>query len=143
MCSVRRAQVKQGERWTTTDRPDRVRLTEADARALVARGQAAITKAIEAMAELRAVLPPLWEGRAWTVLGYESWEAMCRAEFGLRLPRVERQQLAGELAEEGMTGRAIAFGLGVDPDTINRDLGYTSAGNPAPQPSPEIRHRRR
>jgi hypothetical protein len=120
----------------TDDRaPDRVRLSEADARALVQRGRAAITKAIEAMAELRAVLPVLWEGRAWTVLGYESWEAMCQAEFGVRLPRVERKQLAGELAAGGMGVRAIAFGLGVDPATISRDLQPESVANATPAPT--------
>lgn len=119
---------------------DRVPLTEADARALIQRGRAAILKAVEAMAELRAVLPPLWEGQAWTVLGYPSWEAMCQAEFGIRLPRVERKRLAEELADEGMGVRAIAFGLGVDPATISRDLSVANAtpdrsvANATPEP---------
>ena len=66
--------------------PEPIRLTEADARTLIQRGQNAILKATEAMAELREVLYPLWASEAWTVLGYDSWEQMCRAEFGISLP---------------------------------------------------------
>ena len=54
----------------------------------------------------------LWElivhayhGRAWTALGYESWDTYCVTEFGtsrLKVPREERTEIVTSLKESGL-----------------------------------------
>lgn len=77
-------------------------------------------------------------GRVWLSLGYESWDAYTSTEFGatrLKLPREERQESVASLRESGLSIRAIASGLGISDQTVQRDLSagvvnhYTS---PAP-----------
>lgn len=62
--------------------------------------------------------------RAWSHLGYKSWDAYCTAEFGetrLRLPREERQEVVASMRETGMSLRAISSATGVSPATAMRD----------------------
>ncbi|MGO9099047.1 MAG: hypothetical protein ACLP9Y_06250 [Mycobacterium sp.] len=64
-------------------------------------------------------------GRAWVPLGYESWDAYTDAEFEsvrLRLPREERQDVVCSLRESGLSIRAIASGVGISDQTVQRDL---------------------
>jgi hypothetical protein len=66
-----------------------------------------------------------YERRAWTALGYTSWDAYCDQEFGttrLRLPREERAQVVGSLREAGLSIRAIASATGADKNTVQSDL---------------------
>lgn len=63
--------------------------------------------------------------RAWSVLGYASWDDYCTREFGtsrLRLPREERQEVVSSLREIGMSTRAIAAATGMNQSTVVRDL---------------------
>lgn len=67
----------------------------------------------------------LYRERAWFVLGYQSWDALCDAEFGgtrIALPRQQRQDVVCDLREAGMSTRAIAAAVGVAQDTVRRDL---------------------
>jgi hypothetical protein len=67
----------------------------------------------------------LYQGRAWQVLGYQSWDALCDAEFGgtrIALPRQQRQEVVCDLRQAGMSTRAIASAVGVAQDTVRRDL---------------------
>lgn len=64
-----------------------------------------------------------YTSRAWHVLGYESWDAYCSAEFGtsrLRLPREERQEVVSSLREIGMSYPAIAVATGLGVGTVHR-----------------------
>ena len=67
----------------------------------------------------------LYRERAWSVLGYQSWDALCDAEFGgtrIALPRQQRQEVVCDLRESGMSTRAIASAVGVSAMQVSRDL---------------------
>jgi len=84
-------------------------------------------------------------GRAWSALGYSSWDDYCTQEFGtsrLRLPREERQEVVSSLREIGMSVRAIAAATGHSKNTINDDVRQVSqSGTPDLEPyrAPEPR----
>ncbi|MGA5869306.1 hypothetical protein [Streptomyces cinereoruber] len=64
-----------------------------------------------------------YTSRSWAVLGYDTWDAYCTAEFGetrLRLPREERQEVVASLRENGLSTRAIASATGLSQSTIAR-----------------------
>lgn len=70
--------------------------------------------------------------RAWSVLGYSTWDDYCTREFGasrLRLPREERSEVVGSLRDAGLSNRAIAAATGESEPTVRRALG---ASNGAP-----------
>jgi hypothetical protein len=70
-----------------------------------------------------------YTSRTWTVLGYDTWDAYCTAEFGetrLRLPREERQGVVSSLRESGLSVRAIASAAGVGIGTVHRELTTVS-----------------
>jgi len=63
-----------------------------------------------------------YTGRAWAVLGYDTWDAYCNAEFGqarLRLPREERQEVVASLRESGMSYPAISAATGMSVGTAH------------------------
>ncbi|WP_143876205.1 hypothetical protein [Nocardia fluminea] len=63
--------------------------------------------------------------RAWSVLGYDSWDDYCTREFGntrLRLPREERSEVVASMREIGMSTRAIAAATGLGKGTVQREL---------------------
>lgn len=66
-----------------------------------------------------------YESRAWSALGYLSWDDYCTREFGssrLRLPREERQEVVASLRESGLSLRAIESATGVSRKTVINDL---------------------
>lgn len=72
-----------------------------------------------------------YTSRTWAVLGYETWDAYCTAEFGetrLRLPREERQDVVASLRESGLSTRAIASATGLSKGTVGRDLATAPVG---------------
>lgn len=72
-----------------------------------------------------------YTSRAWSHLGYTSWDAYCTAEFGtsrLQLPREERQEVVASLRESGLSVRAIASATGVGYGTVQREVA--SSGDP-------------
>lgn len=77
---------------------------------------------------VRDVVPQIAQAylcRDWAALGYRSWEAYVRGEYGLdrlRLARSERQEAVGTLRVYGMSTRAIGTALGVDQGTVRNDL---------------------
>lgn len=76
-----------------------------------------------------------YERRAWTALGYTSWDAYCDQEFGttrLRLPRKERAEVLASLREAGLSIRAIASVTGFGKGTVGRDLATVPNGTPQP-----------
>jgi protein gp37 len=63
--------------------------------------------------------------RAWSALGYGTWDEYCTREFGtsrLRLPREERAETVASLRQAGLSLRAIASATSVDEKTIRNDL---------------------
>lgn len=75
-----------------------------------------------------------YTSRTWAVLGYNTWDAYCNAEFGntrLRLPREERQEVVASLRETGLSVRAIAAATGINKETVSRDLQVSGNQTPA------------
>jgi len=106
-----------------------VSLTEAEARALTDEIRSDI-------AGVGAKIERAYFGRAWTVLGYGTWDDYCDAEFASsfpRLPRPERVAIVCALSEADMSGRSIAAAIGVTEGTVRNDL-KSGAQNYAPAP---------
>ncbi|MEV5832841.1 hypothetical protein [Nocardia sp. NPDC052112] len=105
-----------------------IRLSSVDARDLTDR----IRVGVEAVWEL---VKQAYVSRAWSVLGYDSWDDYCTREFGnsrLQLPREERSEVVASMREIGMSTRAIAAATGVSDITVRRELA--GATNVAPEP---------
>ncbi|MCK8674138.1 hypothetical protein M1M07_23880 [Rhodococcus sp. HM1] len=74
--------------------------------------------------------------RAWSALGYSSWDDYCTREFGtsrLRLPREERSEVVASLRESGLSIRAIASATGLGDGTVRRSLEGAPFGAPEPK----------
>ena len=74
--------------------------------------------------QVRGAITRLYSERAWEYLGYDSWEALCAEEFGMRLAltRADRGHVIEGLRSAGMSTRAIGSALGVSPGTVHADL---------------------
>ncbi len=93
-------------------------LTPADARAITDQ----IKTGVEAVWQL---ITRAYTERAWTALGYSSWDQYCIREFGtsrLRLPREERPEMVASLRQSGLSIRAIASATGLGRGTVEREL---------------------
>lgn len=76
-----------------------------------------------------------YTSRAWSALGYPTWDAYCTEEFGssrLRLPREERQEVVASLRESGLSLRAIASATGIGYGTVRTDLIDAGEQNRSP-----------
>lgn len=74
-----------------------------------------------------------YTSRSWAVLGYDSWDAYCTAEFGtarLQLPREERQEVVASLRESGLSTRAIGSATGVSHTQVRKDLNAAGGNRP-------------
>lgn len=68
-------------------------------------------------------------GRIWLAMGYEDWAEWCDCELdGFKLPAVERREVVADLAEHGLSNRAIASAIGVNKDTVRNDKRDIAAG---------------
>ena len=66
-----------------------------------------------------------YQSRAWSALGYSSWDDYCTREFGtsrLRLPREDRAEMVQSLRASGLSLRAIGAATGNSKQTIIEDL---------------------
>lgn len=109
-----------------------IEISPASARELTDR----IKVGVDAIWEL---IKQAYTSRAWSVLGYSSWDDYCTREFGtsrIRLPREERQEVVASMREIGMSTRAIASATGVSKNTITADSQreVSQIGTPAPAP---------
>ncbi len=99
-----------------------------------------LTDAIVAtVADAWGLITAAYVGRAWSALGYSSWDDYCSTEFGslrLRLPREERQEVVASLRESGLSIRAIAATGIASKQTVERDI----AGVMNQDTSPEEHH---
>lgn len=81
---------------------------------------------------IKATISIAWEliakaysERAWSALGYPSWDEYCASEFDtcrLRLPREERAVAVSSLRDSGLSLRAIQSATGISRPTIIKDL---------------------
>ena len=102
-----------------------------DARELTDR----IRFAVEATWQLIATA---YTQRAWSALGYATWDDYCTREFGgsrLRLPREERGEVVASLREQGLSIRAIAAATGIDRNTVRSDLAQVGEFHPPADPT--------
>lgn len=79
-----------------------------------------------------------YASRAWSVLGYASWDDYCTREFGtsrIKLPREERQEVVASMREIGMSTRAIASATGNSVGTVHAELSRRSELNTS-EPAP-------
>lgn len=101
----------------------------------------AVTTKIKSTADaLWDLIVAAYKGRAWSALGYESWDLYCLKEFGaarLRLPREERPEMVRSLRQSGLSLRAIESATGVSRPTIIKDLQVESP----PHRSPKVEQR--
>lgn len=99
-------------------------LTVADAQALTAQ--------IRAMSErLWDLVVIAYQHRAWTALGYKSWDCYVQAEFGplkIRIPKEDRREIVSSLRDHGLSLRAIGSATGYDKHTIASDLEAKAGG---------------
>lgn len=67
-----------------------------------------------------------YQGRAWTALGYESWDSYCAGEFGdarmVRLDREQRREIVADMRQAGMSTPAISSATGIPQSTVYSDL---------------------
>lgn len=76
-----------------------------------------------------------YAGRIWVPLGYGSWQEYVSRELPqLRLARDERRELVVQLAEEGLSTRAIAPVVGAGQMTVVRDLAATEPNDSVDEP---------
>jgi len=69
------------------------------------------------------------ENQVWTILGYESWDALREAEYadmGVVAPRADRPELVSRLRRQGMSQQQIGDTLGVSRPTVAGDLNAVS-----------------
>lgn len=95
----------------------------------VHRARELVDKIRDAVSVAAGAITEAYRGRAWEALGYESWDALCDAEFGgvrVRIPREERRELVGQLRQEGMSTTAIGIALGISDETARRDASSTN-----------------
>lgn len=67
----------------------------------------------------------LWDARAWEMMQYPTWEALCDSRGWTRrvaLPRPERREVVATLRQEGMSTRAIAAATGIPQSTVSDDI---------------------
>lgn len=127
-----------------------VEISPASARELTDR----IKVGVDAIWEL---IKQAYQSRAWSALGYSSWDDYCTREFGtsrIRLPREERQEVVASMREIGMSVRAISSAIGDSYGTVRNELAAREQNcspapapvtgtdgktySPRPQPSPEF-----
>jgi hypothetical protein len=92
------------------------KMTKAEARSAVN----AIRSNYDALVEQAT---ELYERRGWEALGYDTYEAMCKAEFGERkLPPLIRKDTVIKLRSRGLSTRGIAAATGASKGTVDNDL---------------------
>lgn len=105
-------------------------MTADDARRLTERIRIAATNYTEAKAKVLALVDEAKAGHAHIALGYASWTAYLSdvlSDEPLRLARDERRELHSRLADEGMSGRAIARITDTSEATVRRDVAATAS----------------
>jgi len=122
------------ERYAAATPIEPTALNPTEARALIER----IKTNIAAVWEL---VTQAYTRRAWSALGYESWDDYCAQEFGtsrLRLPREERTEVISSLREAGLSVRAISATTGYSAGTVHGELSGVQNRTPQPTEDREV-----
>jgi transposase-like protein len=94
------------------------------------------TTFMEARDKLARLITEAQENNDHEVMGYRSWTeyiaALCSDTPLMRLSRDERKVIVADLAEQGMSTRAIAPVVGAHRDTVAQDLRDAGGGFPPP-----------
>ena len=102
-------------------------MTRDQAERLTERIRLTATSFMETRDKLARLIREAQEGEAHKALGIASWTEYVSQVFSdtplMRLSRVERKELVSELADEGMSTRAIAPIVGASHMSVARDLG--------------------
>lgn len=113
-------------------------MTRDEAERLTERIRLTATTYMEAKEKLVGLIRQAREGGAHEALGFKSWtayaEAVCSDTPLMQLTRDQRRELVSELADEGMSTRAIAPIVGVGDSTVQRDLADAPSGAPDAEP---------
>lgn len=113
-------------------------MSESDARRITGRIRTIAGIVAESIEKLSGLIREAEQGQAHVALGYRSWTEYVAQEFGGLLPKLDRdvrREFVGQLADSGMSTRAIAGVVGVHHDTVASDLKPT-VGNPTVRPEP-------
>lgn len=73
-----------------------------------------------------------YRGRAWSALGFASWDDYVLREFGnlyLRPPLEERSEVIKSMREAGMSVRAIATATQLSKNTVHREIQSSTVPN--------------
>lgn len=117
-------------------------MSREDAERLTERIRMTATSFMETRDKLSLLIRQAQEGQAHEALGFPSWTAYIAQVFSdtplMRLTRDERRVIVSDLAEQGMSTRAIAPIVGVQHSAVAKDLraagvspGHTSPDSPA------------
>lgn len=113
-------------------------MTRDQAERLTERIRLTATSFMETRDKLARLIREAQDGEAHKALGIASWTEYVSQVFSdtplMRLSRMERKELVSELADEGMSTRAIAPIVGAHHDTVATDL--RAVGNPTPATEP-------
>lgn len=115
-----------------------VAMDVAEARRRAERIRLLTTSIAENVAKVRDLVHEAKASQDHLALGYASWTAYLADLFGdepLRLTRDVRRELVAELAEQGMSTRAIAPIVGASQKTVDRDVRES---NDSPAPVAEV-----
>ena len=108
-------------------------LTEAEAKKLTAE----IVRSAEVVWTLVSLA---YSRRAWTALGYDSWNDYCMNEFEscrLGLPREQRAGVVASLRESGLSVRAISAVTGSSVGTVHAEIA-SRVQNRTPEPQSDL-----
>lgn len=107
-----------------------VSMSHAEAERLTERLRIAVVNYADARKKVQALIERAQAGRAWEVLGFQSWTAYVSEVLGeqpMRLPREERREMVAMLSSTGMSTRAIAPVVGANQATVTRDIRASDA----------------
>lgn len=114
-----------------------VSMSHAEAERLTERLRIAVVNYADARQKVQTLIEQAQAGRAWEVLGFQSWTAYVSEVLGeqpMRLPREERREMVAMLSSTGMSTRAIAPVVGVSHETASQDI-KAGVRNLTPGPS--------
>lgn len=111
-------------------------MSREDAERLTEQIRHTATTFMEARDKLSRLVREAQEGQAHLALGYRSWTeyvaAVCSDTPLMRLSRDERRVIVSDLAEQGMSTRAIAPVVGANFATVSRDLATPPVADATP-----------
>lgn len=118
--------------------------TEAEATRLTNQVRLLLTSMLDQRDKVVGLIREARERRAYTAMGYPSWTAYVADQFADALPRLDRDDrvaMAVDLAEMGMSSRAIAPVLGVTDRQVRTDIAggksFPPVADATPRPNPE------